>query len=215
MLALHVIVIRKNKTIRTTNYTYAIENSIAYLSLESLSPPPHIRPTRVFVRGLRITVYFPQILRGQHGLVAAGSGADMGLRGTVERGLRPPPLLHGHPVESRILQKVLLVVRVRARLNRPVHATALPVALPPRATRLRALGHQPVDFHGFRTKERRRGLGSANQSPRPSSLSFPPRHCHRRLTRGRREGKLLLPNGRLVLCNGGRGEERKGSTLSV
>lgn len=118
--------------------------------------------------------YFPQILRGQHGLVAAGSGANMGLRGTVERGLRPPPLLHGHPIESRILQEVLLVVRVRARLNRPIHATALPVALPPRATRLRALGHQPVDFHGSNEGEEKRTRLDSNQSPRLFAPLVPP-----------------------------------------
>lgn len=131
------------------------------------------RPSPSFVNSPRVCarLCFPQILRGQHGLVAAGSGANLGLRGAVERSLRPPPLLHRHPIKSGILQEVLLVVRVRPRLDRPIHATDLPVALPPRATRLRTLGQQPVDFR-WRSAGRMARLDSTRITRLPPPSRF-------------------------------------------
>ena len=125
-----------------------------------------------------------QILRGQHRLAAAGSGANLGLRGAVERSLRPPPLLHRHPIEPGVLQEVLLVVRVRPRLHRPIHAADLPVALlPPRATRLRALlfGQQPVDFR-WRERGREKRRIEAAASPSKENPSFEAIVVDRRVT---------------------------------
>lgn len=86
----------------------------------------------------------PQILRGEHGLLATGNRAGLGLWRPLERSLRPSPLLHSDPAEPSVLQGVLLDVRVRAGIHRAVDVAAAPIAATATAADFRGAALEPV-----------------------------------------------------------------------
>ena len=95
----------------------------------------------------------------------------MGLRRTAERSLRPPPLLHGHQAESRILQGMLLVVRVRALIHRTIHAASLLLAARPAG--LRGVAEESVGCDPYTTIRRKiTATATLRNCPERSSLLF-------------------------------------------
>lgn len=123
----------------------------------------------------------------------------MGLRRPSERGLRPPPLLHRHAAEPGVLQGVLLVLRLRAGVRRPVAAVVPPGAAPPRPAGLRGAALGPVGGRctGVETKDSCETSGRDPDAPgvlsgrraRPSSV---PRTLNRLdLPAGRSTGPLV------------------------
>lgn len=53
-----------------------------------------------------------QVLRRQHGIIATRGRANLGLRRSIERGMRFASLLHCHPAKRAIVQGVLRLLRV-------------------------------------------------------------------------------------------------------
>lgn len=106
-----------------------------------------------------------QILRCQYGLTAPRSRTDLGLRRSSERSLRSTPLLHRHPTEHRILQRVLLVLRLRARLHWSSRSSI--IVKPASAAGLRGIAEESVGWdllvdakHSCETNEQNAALAA-------------------------------------------------------
>lgn len=147
-----------------TVYPFQRDRAITMVMGAPIRSPasPTARPTPQLI--ILYSLIFPQILRGQHSVVAPGSGAGLGLRRPSKRGLRPPSLLHGHQAEPGVLQGMLLAVRLRARLQRPVYAATLLLLASAHAADLCGIAEESVGWD----RSAKEGCEIGNRDAAPS-----------------------------------------------